>query len=145
MRGHGDELGVTFSVKFVAILGGAGRSENIVEESLDARIPRRIGLPPLCFPELVVLRESVLDDVLGVLVENSGFTGAAVAGVYAEGFADQLSFLLEYKANKANKAKEKRKMGRTSLTTGLNGVTIFLSNPSNVINAVCRQRFSGLT
>ena len=65
-------------------------SKNVVEQGFEASLLGGVGFAHVGFPEGVGFGEAGLEGVGGVGGVDVGFGGAAVAGVDADGFAEEL-------------------------------------------------------
>lgn len=74
------------------------RGKDILHQITKSLVPRGIRFPELGIIHLVVLSEAFLDDVGGVFGRYGCFAGPAVAGVLADGFAEELSSTNQYSA-----------------------------------------------
>ncbi len=71
-------------------IGAVVVAEDVVEEALEAGFLSGVGFAQGGGPEGVVFGEAGLEGVGGVGGVDVGFGGAAIAGVDADGFAEEL-------------------------------------------------------
>lgn len=70
--------------------------EDILEEVAEAGVPRRVALAQRGVVQRVFFREARFESEEGVFGFDGGFAGSRVAGVQADGFAEELASLASF-------------------------------------------------